>query len=264
MRQNGLAWSVSSEKGTVRQTNQDSYFAAEQMVGAKKCAAFCVADGMGGTEHGELASRMAAVMLEGWFYKEFPDLLEEKADPSFMRRCLHELLKRINVEIITQYGQKGISTGTTVSFLLLTEFHYFFAHCGDSRIYILEDNEVLQITEDHTVRALTEKLGIPQVSMDSPRASALSSCIGVTENPEIQTGAGILTGETGFVLATDGVYRFLSVEDCILSPFNTGDAEELTRIALQNGGLDNATAILVQVMSYRKKLYAKWAAKQKW
>ena len=116
MRQNGLAWSVSSEKGTVRQTNQDSYFAAEQMVGAKKCAAFCVADGMGGTEHGELASRMAAVMLEGWFYKEFPDLLEEKADPSFMRRCLHELLKRINVEIITQDKREYQQEQQSVSF----------------------------------------------------------------------------------------------------------------------------------------------------
>ncbi len=263
MDQSYLKWSADSKKGSVRRTNQDTYFAAEQMVGTVRCAVFCVADGMGGTEQGELASTLAMQVLEEWFYGELQDLLETEIDIAFMRCRLHELLKNMNAKIIKICEQRGISAGTTASLLLLTPYHYFFAHCGDSRIYISDRSGVYQLTEDHTARNLMEKLG-GFGGGEFPKESVLSSCIGITDNPEIQTGAGILDRKNYFVLVTDGVYRFASIKDCVISPFYNGRAEELTRIALQNGGNDNATAITIETGWKQRILGARLAARWRW
>lgn len=238
-----LTWQVSSEKSEFRQINQDAFFAANCCFNKKEYAVFCIADGMGGREKGELASRCAISMAKRWFETDFSNIAEQTTDIRHIRCILFDLFRRINQGIIERYEERGIATGTTLSLLLLSPRHYFFAHCGDSRIYFFQEKAFLQITEDHTEKMYRRKWKISEQGQDAAGGDALMSCLGVIDDPEIQTGAGELYGKDGFLLLSDGVYRFVTIEDCT----DFMDAAELTRLALQQNGTDNATAITVRL-----------------
>ena len=243
MNRDFLTWQVSSEKSEFRQINQDAFFAANCCFNKKEYAVFCIADGMGGRERGELASRLAVSMVEQWFKMDFLDEIEGKINIHHIRCILFELFRNINDEMIERYKKKGIDTGTTLSLLLLSPRHYFFAHCGDSRIYLFKKETFYQITEDHTEKMYRHKWKITGHEQESAKGNALMSCLGMIDDPEIQTGAGELYGKDGFLLLSDGVYRFVAIEDCT----DFMEAAELTRLALQQNGTDNATAITVKL-----------------
>ncbi len=253
-----MNWTTSSKKGIFRSKNQDAFIAISRMIEKKQYAIFCVADGMGSTEYGELASQYIIKEVENWFYQNLLDIVKQRVNEILMRKTLYVLLQNINVNIIKQLKQKDISAGTTASILLLTPYHYFFVHCGDSRIYKVKQQKVIQITQDHTAVNLMKKMG-KHYKGKKYNDNVLYSCIGIIENPEIQTGTGMLYQNDGFILVSDGVYRFTCLENIGLI-----DANKLTDYALQNKSNDNVTAITVTLSSKQNKFYQKWFSYFKW
>lgn len=262
MNQDFLIWQVSSEKSEFRQINQDAFFAASCKLEGAEYGIFCIADGMGGVEKGELASTLAAAEIEKWFEADFAGIISEDADPRRMRQELYCLLKAINAKILQRYTYQNISAGTTLSLLLLTPTRYFIAHCGDSRIYAVEREQIRQLTEDHTAVNFMKKMGRP--AENCYRENVLSSCIGMMESPEIQTDFGLLHQKTGFILTSDGVYRFVSEEEFLDESGEIQEAKTLTELALCNQGNDNATAITVILSSRQKAFYTKWKSHFGW
>ena len=193
--------------------------------------------------------------------------------PKFIRHCKTKSKRSIDEEDIIyfatkyQYGnnkklnQQDISAGTTASILLLTPYHYFFVHCGDSRIYKVKKQKAVQITQDHTAANFIKTMG-ECYKTRKYSDNVLYSCIGIIKNPEIQTGSGILYQNDGFILVSDGVYRFICIENIGLL-----HADELTEYALQNESNDNVTAITVTLSSKRNQfyqIYQRWLSYFKW
>src|SRR5262249_4819580 len=152
----GLAENIqffaATDVGRMRDHNEDNYLVD------KKLALFVVADGMGGHAAGEVASALAVRIIHEEIKKE-KELIEgysAETKPARAKEILHLLehavqraCARIHEEAKADVNKRGM--GTTLSALLIAGAHGFIAHVGDSRIYLLREERIQQVTEDHTV-----------------------------------------------------------------------------------------------------------------
>ena len=193
--------------------------------------------------------------------------------PKFIRHCKTKSKRSIDEEDIIyfatkyQYGNnKKIKPTRYFSrdnskYFVINAISLFFVHCGDSRIYKVKKQKAVHITQDHTAANFIKTMG-ECYKTRKYSDNVLYSCIGIIKNPEIQTGSGILYQNDGFILVSDGVYRFICIENIGLL-----HADELTEYALQNESNDNVTAITVTLSSKRNQfyqIYQRWLSYFKW
>ena len=128
--------------GLVRHKNEDAALAISHPKN-KRIKLLLVADGMGGKAHGEIASKYVTSSIEKWFLNKEP---EELKDIEKTESLLRRLVKKINNDLIKEFGINNI--GTTLTLALITYRKTIFLNVGDSRGYLLKDNKLIQITED--------------------------------------------------------------------------------------------------------------------
>jgi len=229
-----------SHVGRVRSNNQDSGYAGSRL--------FVVADGMGGHAGGDIASAIAV--------KRIADADRPYASPQEAERALAGALLAANglINNAVEDHPELSGMGTTVSALLRVGDAVSIAHIGDSRIYLLREGELSQITNDHTfVQRLVETGRItPEEAAVHPRRSVLMRVLGdIDQAPEVDTSIlGTVPGDR-WLLCSDGLSSYVSEERILASlqaaPSAARAAEALIEEALEHGAPDNVTAIVVDI-----------------
>jgi serine/threonine protein phosphatase PrpC len=234
-----------TDVGMIRSGNEDNY-AADQN---DTRGIYIVADGMGGHAAGEVASEMAVqiVMRET---KDLTDLSDGSAT-----KVVGEALKMANRAIhdrtITEVDKQGM--GTTASVLLLADSRYLIGQVGDSRVYLLRDGALKQLTKDHSYVQEQVDLGnlTPEQARYHPYSNVITRCVGASPEVEPDLYSGEARKGDIFLVASDGLTGM--VDDRRLAQLLMSRAEPIRKVesliseANGRGGLDNITAIVVHV-----------------
>ena len=228
--------------GMIRPGNEDSFFTnpAEGL--------FIVADGMGGHAAGEIASEMAVRILadELRLVRDIDDAVQA---------LVAQALKRANLAIfertLTEVDKQGM--GTTASLLILRDGKYLIGQVGDSRVYMLREGTLTQLTKDHSYVQEQVDAGFltPEQARYHPYSNVITRCVGASADVEPDTYNGTVKAGDMFLVASDGLTGM--VDDRRLQALLQSRApaqrvvDALISEANGRGGLDNITAIVVRV-----------------
>ncbi|GEP26249.1 MULTISPECIES: PP2C family serine/threonine-protein phosphatase [Cryobacterium] len=231
---------ATSHVGKVRSNNQDSGYAGRTL--------FVVADGMGGHAGGDVASSIAT--------KRIIEADKPYASAQDAEFALQAALIGANAQLAETVFEHAELTGmgTTVSAIVVLENEVAIAHIGDSRIYLLRDNELSQITIDHTfVQRLVDSGRITEAeAMVHPRRSVLMRVLGDVEaSPEIDTSILATIDGDRWLLCSDGLTGVVShtgIASALASGANAQDvADLLVKESLDGGAPDNVTVVIVDI-----------------
>ena len=225
--------------GQQRRANEDSLYARAPL--------FAVADGMGGAQAGEIASRIAIETLGGGV----PD-----PDPSHpLEERLADLVRTANERIheLSRSDDRRAGMGTTMTALLVGEGEVTIAHVGDSRAYLLRDGSLQRLTRDHSlVEELVEQGKLtPEEATQHPQRSVITRAVGPEPRVEVDTmTSGARDGDV-FLICSDGLTTMIDearVGDLLAGAPSLEEAgHALIDAANAAGGRDNITVVLFRV-----------------
>ena len=226
------AWRT--DVGRLRKNNQDAVILGNGLAG--------VADGMGGHKGGEIAS---AGLRDG--------LLRETKDSKPGKEKLVEAVQKVNRELWEQQeGNSSLSgMGTTLAVLWPTENEMLIGQVGDSRAYLLRDNVLTQITNDHSMVADMVRKGVltEEQAACHPMRNYITRAVGTEANIEIDLYTHNRRRGDRWLICSDGLHGMISTEE-LISFMADEDlekaADRLLQAALGNGGKDNISLVLIQ------------------
>lgn len=235
-----------------RETNQDTYL-VRQLTAAgpsENGQAFliAVADGMGGYQDGDIASRTATDLLQDLFAREMPQDIAAALKQAF-RRANDAIYQRSQVE-----GTNG-PMGTTLVAAVIQGPYATIASVGDSRAYLVRANQLTQVTQDHSLVAEQISQGALSESdaRRSPQRNILTHALGHRDQLDRKM-PGIfeitLLPEDRLFLCSDGFYDVLQTEDYVrelVNPNANDAAAALATLAVERGASDNVTAVVAVV-----------------
>ena len=238
-----------TDVGKVRSENQDFgalTTAKEEAVSPAGGRLLIVADGMGGHRGGATASRIATETVKAQY------LGSETKD---VGTALHDALTRANSRVFSesQTNPDLRGMGTTTSALVIRGAEGWFAHVGDSRIYMVRGDAVKQLTEDHSLVATMVREGLLTAAEAEthPRRNVLQRSIGVGEEVEIDVRGPIELQENDtFVLCSDGLHGVVKpdeIKDIAKLPIQQA-ANDFVKLALERGAPDNVTVIVARIV----------------
>jgi PPM family protein phosphatase len=238
------AYAVASDTGRRRRRNEDNYVVAPPL--------FAVADGMGGAQAGEVASKLAASALEAGD----SDGLEgtKKIDS-----LIQEANRRIFDRASTDPTASGM--GTTMTVALVEGMTVAIGHVGDSRAYLVRGEQMEQLTDDHSLvneLVKTGKLSEEEAQIH-PQRSVITRAVGT--DPDVDVDGFTIEAEEGdvFLICSDGLSDMVE-DELILEVVhaNRGDLDQavkgLVSAANRGGGEDNITAVAFQIASQAPNL----------
>jgi serine/threonine protein phosphatase PrpC len=237
-----------TDVGLVRSENQDfgTYTtASEESVSHPGGRLLIVADGMGGHRGGATASRLAGETVKMQYLDS-----ETNDIPTALRQSLARANARIFSEAQSNPDLRGM--GTTTSVLAVRDHHGWLAHVGDSRIYLVRDGTIRQLTDDHSLVATMVREGLltSQEAENHPRRNVLQRSMGVAEDVEIDVRGPfeLREGDT-FILCSDGLHGVVKENELQEIAAGTIEeaADEFLRRALERGAPDNVTVIVARV-----------------
>lgn len=241
-----LLHAARTDVGMIRSGNEDNFSVdADSTRGI-----FIVADGMGGHAAGEVASEMAVQIVQ----RELAPLRDLDGDD--VVQLVSTALKRANRAIhdrtLTEVDKQGM--GTTVSALLVAGPRYLIGQVGDSRVYLLRDGGFAQLTKDHSYVQEQVDAGFltPEQARYHPYSNVITRCVGAGRDVEPDIYRGEAKAGDLFLVASDGLTGM--VDDRRLAQLLGSRAEPERKVqsliaeANGRGGLDNITAIIVQVL----------------
>ena len=228
-----VVYSGASDTGRKRRRNEDSYVIAPPI--------FAVADGMGGAQAGEIASRLAAAALED----TDPGA---KSGAERVTSLIQEANRRVHQRAIADPATSGM--GTTMTVALVEGTKVTFGHVGDSRAYRYRDGAVEQITEDHSL--VNELLKSGKLSPDEadshPQRSVITRAVGT--DPDVDVDSFTIDAEVGdvFLICSDGLTDMVDDEviRSVLEKFHNDldrATKSLVSAANRGGGEDNITVV---------------------
>lgn len=249
---------VSTDRGTVKKENEDSYFIGKTTDGKGTEIVFAlVADGMGGTAWGKQASSFVRDTFKKWFLTQLPKLVQKPAEMFEETLLLEwkELLTRCHREL----SQKKKSAGSTLTMLFLYGGTFYALNIGDSRIYRYTNGRLYQITRDHswTQMALEQGLTAKEIEADS-RKHSLTRCIGggaSAKSAKADYFADFYIDTDCFLLCSDGLRRLISVQEltsCLIDRQLQEQLQNVIEIAKMRGETDNLTGIAIQVWTAKE------------
>jgi protein phosphatase len=226
-----------TDPGRVRRRNEDAFVVDPPL--------FAVADGMGGAQAGEVASRLAAAA-----FREFREA-DELGPEERVQAIIKEANRRIYERARTDSEVSGM--GTTVTAALLTDGRVVIGHVGDSRAYRIRDGRLEQLTEDHSLVADLMRSGrlTPEEAEGHPQRSVITRALGT--DPDVDVDTLVIEAAAGdlFLLCSDGLSTMVSEPDVLrtVERANTLDeaARDLVRAANTGGGEDNVTVVLFRL-----------------
>ncbi|HVM35774.1 MAG TPA: Stp1/IreP family PP2C-type Ser/Thr phosphatase [Actinomycetota bacterium] len=231
------SWGARSEIGLVRKGNEDSYLVQEPL--------FVVADGMGGHIAGDVASSTAVEVITS----EAGDA--DASNPE----TLAEIVRHANARIFQRAEEDNSlhGMGTTCTLLMLDDGRAHVAHVGDSRAYLLRNDQFDQVTEDHTLVARMVREGrlSEEEAHRHPQRSVITRALGVDTEVDVDMSTVNLEDGDRVLLCSDGLSSMVPNEAIaeVLSAERDPQsaADRLVDLALEAGGEDNVTVVVLYV-----------------
>ncbi len=240
-----LAVAARTDTGMIRSGNEDNFFANPH----KHPGLFVVADGMGGHAAGEVASKMAVETI----VEELAEVNDPR-DPvtvDVIVRSLQQANHKIYERTLTEADKQGM--GTTVSLVLLGNNRYLVGQVGDSRVYLLRDGVLRQLTKDHSYVQEQVDAGYltPEQARYHPYSNVITRCVGASDDVEPDSYIGDVMKGDIYLVCSDGLTGMVDdsrMQQILLQKAGPGRmVDALINEANGRGGLDNITAIVVQV-----------------
>jgi PPM family protein phosphatase len=231
------AYAVASDTGRRRRRNEDNYVVAPPL--------FAVADGMGGAQAGEVASRLAASALEAGS----PD---GRGGLEQVDALIQEANRRIFDRASTDPTASGM--GTTMTVALVEGMTVAIGHVGDSRAYLVRGEQMEQLTEDHSLVNELMKTGklSEEEALVHPQRSVITRAVGT--DPDVDVDDFTIEAEEGdiFLICSDGLTDMVEDEEILeLVADNRDDLDKavkaLVAAANRGGGEDNITAVAFRI-----------------
>jgi protein phosphatase len=222
-----------SNTGNKRRRNEDSFVVAPPL--------FAVADGMGGAQAGEVASKLAAAALED---TDPGSAGGEERVVALIQEANRRVYERSNAD------PAASGMGTTITAALVEGTRVTFGHVGDSRAYLLRDGVMEQLTEDHSLVNELMKSGklSPEEAETHPQRSVITRALGT--DPDVDVDSFVVEGQEGdlFLICSDGLTTMVGDEDILeLLERHHDDldraAKSLVAAANRAGGEDNITVV---------------------
>lgn len=225
--------------GMVRKKNEDSFFCDSDSL------IFAVADGLGGLPFGDLASKAVVQYLELWANARKNEDWKGIHWPTLMKEVNHQVIQT------GQISAHGLGIGTTLSLGMIRGQNLEISHIGDSRIYLIRDGKIEQITTDHTLETFARKQKQIPDNQEVPEhyKHTLTQCLGQREliKPDFADHQ-ILSGDR-LLFCSDGISGPVSESEIlkIMTARENPEAtlEQLVQRTLDNGAPDNVTGIVV-------------------
>lgn len=248
-----IDFAACSDKGKSRLNNEDSVLVDNALPLA------IVADGMGGHNSGEVASKIAVDVTR----EKFSDMLDTQVKPaefdeehSLQANQLAFAAKLANSVVFEAAGsaKKDKGMGTTLTAAFQKNDKIVIVHIGDSRAYFLRKKEIRQITEDHSLVMDHVRKGVMtrEQAEKSPLQNILTKALGTQKNPTLDMYEISITQGDKIILCTDGLFKAISEKEMlnvILDEKNDETAcKKLIEIANINGGPDNVTVAIGTVL----------------
>ena len=233
-----VRYNARSHVGLKRKVNEDAVLALPEQ------SIWVVSDGMGGHEAGDYASRLITDLIA----TIDPDL------PATDRmHALRHAIQKAHGMIRDEAAARGVSViGATVASLMLANGHFVGIWAGDSRIYRVRDGAIQMLTADHSIVASLVEAG--QMSWDEaehhPQSNAITRAVGVGDELELDKVRGEVEQGDRFLICSDGLtkYATFGMLENVMShePLETV-VDRLIQIALDGGGADNITVVVVDI-----------------
>jgi serine/threonine protein phosphatase PrpC len=227
---------VGTDTGRQRRANEDSMLARSPL--------FVVADGMGGAQAGEVASRLAI--------ESFQDGLDDTTDAeAALAACAHGA--NVSIHERSQASAEHAGMGTTLTAVYVGAEEVAIAHVGDSRAYCLRDGELLRLTDDHSLVDELIRQGklTPEEAVEHPQRSVITRALGPEPEVEIDTRSYRARDGDVYLLCSDGLTTMVPdalLTEIMLAHSQLRDAgEALIAAANEAGGRDNITVVLLRV-----------------
>lgn len=234
-----FAWGAASDTGRVRQANEDSFLVVDGL--------FAVADGMGGHQAGEVASRLALESLQSGFTAAGTDVLVRAVEDAN-----HNLVERSTA------NPELAGMGTTLVAMALVEASGRDAigvvNVGDSRLYLLSDGNLAQITEDHSLVATMERQGRLTAAEAAvhPQRNILTRALGIDGTVLVDSWEILPVIGDRYLMCSDGLFNEVDESRIAATLRRLADpneaCRELIRLANEGGGRDNITCVIVDVV----------------
>lgn len=234
-----------TDVGKKRKLNQDYVFSMERMVGSLSNL-FMVADGMGGHNAGEYASKVAIEMI-------YDSVMHTALENPIL--VLEEAIKKANL-LLMKKGKEDKNLegmGTTIVVATIKDNIMTIANVGDSRLYIMNnENGIKQITKDHSLVEEMVRIGglAPDLARLHPDKNIITRALGVKKELAIDFFEVTLQKGEIVLMCSDGLTNMLEDEDIHMIMKGQRDiveqAEELVKAANDNGGKDNIAIVLVE------------------
>jgi PPM family protein phosphatase len=254
----GIQFAARTDIGRQRDHNEDNYLLD------KKLSMFVVCDGMGGHAAGEIASAIAVRTMHDEVKREWDMVQDYLAGKSggakvnqrdilnMLEFAVNRASSKIHAEAVKDTSKRGM--GTTLVAVLVIGNQAFIVYVGDSRVYLLRDGVLEQVTEDHTVYnelIKRKKLSKEQIEKLAPK-NAITRAVGVYESAEPDTLVIDLVAGDRFLLCSDGLSGYFEEDlDGLSRLLSNADQEaavrDLVDAANARGGKDNITAVVVTV-----------------
>jgi len=225
-----------TDPGRKRRHNEDAYVCEPPL--------FAIADGMGGAQAGEVASRLAAAALR----ESGADAGGEQRIVDLIQEANRRVYDRSNADPNT-YGM-----GTTMTVALVEDGRVAFGHVGDSRAYLIRDGAMEQVTEDHSLVNELLKSGklSPEEAETHPQRSVITRALGT--DPDVDVDTFTIDAKNGdvFLLCSDGLTDMVDEQEILeLVERNRSNIDTalkaLVRAANRGGGEDNITVVAFEI-----------------
>ena len=246
----GITAASLTDVGLLRENNEDSLLYWEPESDAdfrRKGRLAIVADGMGGYEGGQEASRIAVETVRHIYDRDFDGDPQHTLLNAF--QAAHDAIQRHALEHPQFYGM-----GTTCTALSIIDQQLWFAHVGDSRLYLVRPDSITRLTRDHSyVGRLVENGIVRSEDAEShPQRHILTAALGSGREviPHVPDQPVSLSDGDTLILCTDGLWSVVTEQEIAHSAranSPTDTCQQLVRSALERGGPDNITIIVLRV-----------------
>ena len=223
-----------TDKGKVRDNNEDFFFAGGKLL--------VIADGMGGHNAGEVASKMAVDTVVS---------LLENAEGDY-EKLLIESIAEANKNVFEMASGEREGMGTTIDIGICDSGKLYLGHVGDSRVYVIRNNAAVKITEDHSYVEMLLKKGeiTPEEAENYPMKNMITRAIGVGKEVEGDFYEFSLEAGDKILFCTDGLTNMVSDEEIADIVGKSESAEKAASALVERanaaGGKDNITVIVAE------------------
>ncbi len=230
--------------GRQRHHNEDRYILLPEF------NVFVVADGMGGHQSGEVASRMAASSIAKYFRA---DIKPDAHVGQRLRAAVLEANAKIYARADDSRLHRGMGTTVVAAAYAPNDRTFFVAHAGDSRCYRMRGEELKQLTRDHSLisDALLERPDLTELDLKYLPKNVITRALGIGPTVDVDLRAERVEPGDVFVLCSDGLHGLVTDEEIAAivrgNDVLTEACARLIEAANANGGKDNITVVLVRI-----------------